>query len=113
LIKLATEIFKLRTIPKGIPIATDFVRVVHGKRGSYYEFTAKHLESFRKNYSIPTNALWRRNSKHAYYIEYRTRDNVKIYYQLKTVSYADYKVGMYYISINDITRNLQEFFNWS
>ena len=39
-----------------------------------------------------------------YYTEYRSNgeSNVKLYVQKKTVSYADYKIGMCYISLDDI-----------
>jgi hypothetical protein len=37
-------------------------------------------------------------------VEWRTKDqsNVKVYEQSKTVDYADYKVGLYYISPFDL-----------
>ena len=74
-------------------------RVVIGKRGPYIEFDK--IDSIVRH--IPKDQEWRLYSKVVYYIEYRTNeDNVKIYYQLKPVDYADYKVHKYYISPFDL-----------
>lgn len=53
---------------------------------------------------IPKDQEWRLTNKNVYYTEYRTNDdsNVKIYHQTKTVNYADYKIGKYYISPFDL-----------
>ena len=39
-----------------------------------------------------------------FYVEWRTKDesNVKVYDQKRTVEYADYKVGLFYISPFDL-----------
>ena len=39
-----------------------------------------------------------------YYAEYRSNDDadVKVYWQKKAVDYADYRVGLYYISPFDL-----------
>ena len=85
-----------------IPIATNFIRVVYGGRGNYVEFSKEQLTPFKKNFSMPWNSKWRIKHPHAFYLEYRTTDGIKIYFQKKTVSYADYKIGMFYISLQDI-----------
>ena len=87
----------------GLPLAIGYNRIVFGKRGPYIEFDKKHL--------IPENIKlveqWRVDSDNAYYIEYRTIDNanVKIYHQSKVVTYADYKIGLFYISPEDLFVN--------
>jgi hypothetical protein len=85
-----------------VKASDGFNRVVIGGRGPYVEFTDKqiHLKSF----TIPKDQLYRFSDKRIYYIEFRSIDdaNVKLYYQLKTVSYADYKIGMFYISAYDL-----------
>ncbi len=86
----------------GLDIATGYQRVVIGKRGPYIEFTDTNL--IKTSIFIPENEKWRLNSKLAYYHEYRTIDKsyVKFYYQRKTVAYADYLVGMWYVSPFDL-----------
>jgi len=78
----------------GIPVADSFVRIVHGGRGAYVEFDSL----YKQHLHIPEKEKWRVNSTRAYYIEYRTYDGVKVYYQKKPVDYADYKIGRWYIS---------------
>lgn len=89
----------------GTSLARDYVRLVQGGRGDYVEFLPDHLawESF----VIPADASWRWDPwrrDDVYYLEYRSDDPswVKLYYQLKPVSYADYRVGRLYISADDL-----------
>jgi hypothetical protein len=53
---------------------------------------------------VPAEELYRFNDPHVYYGEYRSHDksDVKVYWQKKTVDYADYRVGRYYISPFDL-----------
>lgn len=84
----------------GFAFANGFQRIVHGGRGDYVEFTEDqllHQDKFR----IPPDQQWRINSDKAYYVEYRFY-GVKIYHQKKPVTYADYKVGYYYVSPIDL-----------
>jgi len=75
----------------------NYVRIVHGGRGSYIELTREQLNCTDIN--IPENQMWRLSPKWASKVFYIWHDiaGVKIYEQLKTVHYADYVVGMYYI----------------
>ncbi len=62
-----------------------------------------------ENISIPQNAKWRLSKSYknkVYYVEYRTTDNIKIYYQKRLVKYADYKLKYFYIALEDL--NLKE-----
>lgn len=83
-------------------VATGYERIVIGGRGPYVEFnsTQINLDSF----IISDEEYWRINSDLAYYVEYRTSSisNVKVYFQKKLVDYADYKIGLYYISPFDL-----------
>ena len=75
-------------------IARDFERIVHGGRGAYVEIANK---------DIITEELKLVSAPHSYYKEFRTgTDRVKFYYQLRTVKYADYKVGFWYVSPRDL-----------
>lgn len=97
-------------------IAQGCERVVVGGRGSYVEFCDTNM--IKDAILIPKYSQYRINNSNVYYIEYRSDDksNVKVYYQLKIVSYADYIPGKWYISVKDLytdfkTNNLNLFFN--
>ncbi len=89
----------------GFEVAKWYERVVIGDRGPYIEFCGEMLS---RDIYVPADQEWRLRSESCYYIEWRTRDEsrVKIYNQVRPVSYADYKVGMWYISPFDLTSNL-------
>jgi len=91
--------------PNGLEIAKGYIRVIIGERGPYVEFEERHIT--RENISIPKNQAWRVDHPNAYYVEYRSSDycNVKIYEQKKTVDYANYKIGCWYISPFDMKSN--------
>lgn len=84
----------------GSTISFGYERVVHGKRGSYVEFTTEQLVEYQ--IWVPPGARWRLKPQYdyVYYHEWRSRCqcNTKIYYQRKTVKYADYKVGLWYVA---------------
>ena len=79
-----------------LEVAKGYVRVVIGQRGPYIEFDSKHIitESFHRII----------DDTHRYFVEYRSNcaSNVKLYYQLLPVSYADYKTKKFYISPFDL-----------
>lgn len=91
----------------GFLVATGYERIVLGKRGPYIEFVDDQI--IRDNLHIPDDQMWRLTSL-SYYDEYRTKvDNVKVYLQKRTVDYADYLIGRWYISPFDLrTDKLQE-----
>jgi len=83
----------------GILVAVGYKRVVIGDYGPYIEFDdiqIKHDSIENKWSSVP-----KRKVK---YIWMQTRDQAKtkIYRQCGTVSYADYKIGMYYVDPRDL-----------
>ena len=79
-------------------VATDFMRVEHGGRGDYVEFSEEQICKF--NLFVPSDQEWRFTSSNAYYEEYRTKCDMraKVYHQKKTVFYANYHIGYWYIS---------------
>lgn len=85
-----------------LKISKGYKRIVIGGRGPYVEFTDGQLNF--KAFHIPKDQLYRITDKRVYYIEFRSVDDcfVKLYYQLQTVAYADYKIGMFYISPYDL-----------
>lgn len=110
----------------GLKISTGYNRIVIGERGPYIEFTNKHLDGIP--IKIPRDCKWRQEKRYnAYYLEYRSIDTsyTMVYYQLREVKYADYKIGFYYISpfdlviedgmplvksIDEVTYNKDDFF---
>ena len=92
------------TTESGEIIAYGCIRQVDGARGSYFEFSKEHLNG--DALFMPQNTRWRLKHPKVFYLEYRTKaDNVKIYYQRKRVSYADYKIGMFYIAVPDLQQH--------
>lgn len=83
----------------GLWIARGYRRVVIGGRGPYIEFDKSHFIDMSL-LAIPPNRLWRLNNANVYYVEWRTTDNanVKVYQQVREVDYANYVIGLYYIS---------------
>ena len=88
----------IHTIKEGTLIATGYKRIVNG----YYEIPENKIVS--TNIWIPRDCEWRTSLGEVYYIEYRTKDidNVKIYFQMRLVKYADYKLHHYYIKVEDV-----------
>lgn len=85
----------------GLKVAIGYERIVIGGRGPYIEFVDEQV--IQDNFIVPEDQRWRFTSSSSYYNEYRTsQDNVKIYHQKKTVDYADYKIGFWYISPFDL-----------
>lgn len=88
----------LWTKNSGIRVAIGYKRIVIGGRGPYVEFNEDQIEF--KSFYIPKDQLYRLTDKRVYYVEMRSIDEnfIKLYYQLQTVAYADYKIGFLYIS---------------
>ena len=87
----------------GVPFASDYERVVHGGRGDYIELIKKQfliqLEPKFKDTVLPDEV----SDEPFYYYWLQPKDRKeKIYWQIKTVKYADYKKGYYYISPEEL-----------
>lgn len=81
--------------PKGELLAVGYERVVIGGRGPYIEFSDHQIKELAFESPVGVH--------HVYYIEGRSRlSEVKLYFQLKPVDYADYRIGMFYISPFDV-----------
>jgi len=96
---------------KGLLLARGYTRIVIGGRGPYIEFDSEQI--VEENIYIPEHALHKLESNFSYYHEYRSKDDcfVKLYDQKMEVSYADYKVGMWYISPEEVkTDEVDELF---
>ena len=85
----------------GLLVANGYERIVIGDRGPYIEVSTDNI--VKDAIKIP-KGLEHRLVSDCYYVEYRSIDesNIKVYHQKKTVWYADYLIGLYYISPFDL-----------
>lgn len=97
----------------GKVVASDYRRVVLGDYGAYVEFPEEAL-LIRESMSLKEKQEWRNDPeylakreltkkvKYVWYV-WRTGEKfgreIKVYRQLNPVKYADYKPGLYYISV--------------
>lgn len=82
----------------GMLFATGYERIVHGGRGDYMELTKSQIVVPLKskfNHNLPLEVS--NEPFYYYWLEVPGRDE-KVYWQCRTVNYADYKIGYYYIS---------------
>ena len=86
----------------GLLLANGYTRIVIGGRGAYIEFSPDSI--VYDNICVPKHAEHKLTMSLTYYHEYRSLDDcfVKLYSQKMKVSYADYEVGMWYISPTDL-----------
>jgi hypothetical protein len=96
----------------GLVIARGYNRVVSSERGSYYEFEDDFI--LKNNISMPDAELWRLDNQFAFYHEFRTKDSefVKLYHQQRLVDYADYKVGKWYVAVDDLLKKEETAMGW-
>lgn len=85
-------------------LANSYSRIVIGDYGAYVEFTPEQIVS--KDLIIRPGEEYRfeigfESIKYHWYC-LRQNYNIKIYYQKRTVPYADYKPGFYYISPSEL-----------
>jgi len=86
----------------GFLLSIGYLRVVIGKRGPYVEFDKRHIQW--NAFYMPTELEYRKESNVVFYEEYRSKDDsyTMLYLQKKTVAYADYKIGLLYVSPLDL-----------
>lgn len=88
--------------PEGLKICSKYNRIVIGDYGAFIEIMPEDI--IHENIKVKNGQEYRdfdeRYSKHTKYSWLTTKDrsDVKIYFQKKTVDYADYVPGRYYIS---------------
>jgi hypothetical protein len=92
-----------RRIIKGEPIAEGYLRIVIGGRGAYVELHPTQI--LGSNIYLPAHARWRLNNPKVYFEEWRSKDinDIFIYKQVRTVTYADYIPSYWYISPHLLT----------
>ena len=78
----------------GTLFATNYNRIVHGERGDYVEFEKEHIvPKLIPKFKGPIT-----DDIYYHWLVPKTDLETKVYYQRKTVKYADYKIGKYYVS---------------
>ena len=82
---------------KDIKFSDSASRVVVGDYGAYMEFDKVDTSVMRPKF----NSNKRPNIKYIWYV-FTVYPDSKVYYQLRTVSYADYVVGKWYIDPKEI-----------
>ena len=88
----------------GIKVCNSYERIVIGDYGAFVEFNTPNTE----RYMIAPGEEYRiKESKYADHIKYiwftmTDNSNIKIYYQRRTVDYADYKPEMMYVSVYEV-----------
>lgn len=91
---------------QGSLLCTDYDRIVVGDYGAFVEFSAQ--QAAEQHFIIMPGQEYRIiDPKYANHVKYEwlTIDdgsNIKIYRQKRTVTYADYKSGMYYVSVHEV-----------
>ncbi len=88
----------------GRPFAMTYERIVVGDYGAYVEIKETDL---LQPLTVPENQKWRLNEEYVksknitlkyYWLECQGK---KVYHQIGGVKYADYKAGLFYISVTD------------
>lgn len=85
----------------GTQFAKAFNRVVHGGRGDYVEFEVSQIVVplvYRFTEVMFDESSVDKSVDYYYYWLHPRGNHTKVYYQLRTVAYADYKVGKLYVS---------------
>jgi hypothetical protein len=82
----------------GIQFSSGYERIVHGKRGDYIELKKEQIiVPLKSHFNIKVPEEIYPEPYYYHWLEPFGRTE-KIYWQIKTVKYADYKIGYYYIS---------------
>jgi len=82
----------------GVLFAEGYERVVHGGRGDYVELTKDQIVvELKSKFKQPLPESISDEPFYYYWLIPIGREE-KIYWQCRTVNYADYKIGFYYIS---------------
>lgn len=89
----------------GTPICNSYDRIAIGDYGAFIEFSEPATEFICQ----PGQEYRMNDSKYMYKVKYDwltvpDNSNIKIYKQKRTVTYADYKAGKYYVSVHEVLK---------
>lgn len=85
-------------------ICSSYKRIVIGDYGAFVEFDEPNYPQYiiapGQEYRVK-DPQYKNNVKYIW-LTLKDYSNIKIYYQKKPVSYADYKPGMLYVSVHEV-----------
>ena len=88
----------------GTLICSSYKRIVIGDYGAFIEFNdpnfSKYMIAPGEEYRVK-DPRYKDNIKYIW-LTLKDNSNIKIYYQKKPVTYADYKPGMLYVSVHEV-----------
>lgn len=90
----------------GTKICNGYNRIVVGDYGAFIEFSQEHIASkfvIKKGQEYRVNDEKYKNNVKYIWLTINDKSDVKIYYQKKRVSYADYKPNKYYVSVHEVS----------
>ena len=85
-------------------ICNGYDRIVVGDYGAFIEFSEEHIASsfvIKRGQEYRVNDERYKNNVKYIWLTINDDSNIKIYFQKKKVSYADYKPKKYYISVHE------------
>lgn len=83
-------------------VSNGYTRIVVGDHGAYFEFSKDQINL--RGTKTKKGQEWRERNNSPY-VKYKWKESpngTKIYEQTKTVRYADYKPGFFYVDPNDL-----------
>lgn len=93
----------------GTPICNGYDRIVVGDYGAFIEFSQEHVASkfiIQKGQEYRVYDKKYKNNVKYIWLTIDDQSNIKIYFQKRKVSYADYKPKKYYISVHEVKINI-------
>ena len=89
----------------GTQICNGYDRIVIGDYGAFVEFSQEHITSnfvIKKGQEYRVNDEKYKNNVKYIWLTINDKSDIKIYFQKKKVSYADYKPKKYYVSVHEV-----------
>lgn len=89
----------------GSKVCNGYDRIVIGDYGAFIEFSQEHMASkfvIKQGQEYRINDEKYKNNVKYVWLTINDRSDIKIYYQKKKVSYADYKPNKYYVSVHEV-----------
>ena len=101
----------------GTPLCNGYTRIVVGDYGAFVEISESNMLLPRWKLEIPPDQKYRLRDKYKNNVKYYwytmpDYSDIKIYYQRKCVSYADYKPDMYYVSVHEVYDKTHPLAQW-
>ena len=90
----------------GTKICNGYDRIVIGDYGAFIEFSQENVASkffIKKGQEYRVNDEKYKNNVKYIWLTINDKSDIKIYYQKKRVSYADYKPNKYYVSVHEVS----------